>query len=480
MQTPKPLPPGPPPKNFLSLLRFRGLGGNSLVFFDDLIRTYGDISSFSLFGRRFVILNSPELIKEVLLTRADLFWKGIGLQNSKQFFGEGLLTSEGDTHRSQRRIMQPAFHAKHVELYAPEVVACTRARADTWTTGTIDLHTEMMRLTLIIAGKTLFGALLDEETELVARSMAVMVSSFSRAIVPWGKILNRLPLPSTLRMNRARRQLFALVNRMIADRRAEMLAAGPTAPPKTDLLSALLAATDPDSAAPSSAVLTDKQLRDQAVTILTAGHETTANAMTFALWFLARYPHEQQLLHEELDRVLGNRLPTAADLPHLERTRWIIAETMRLRPPAWSLGRENQQELELGGYRIPKKTTLVVVQWTLHRDPRHFPDPLDFRPERWKNPTHPRYAYLPFSTGPRNCIGESFAWLEMMLALATLAARFHFHLPDPTETLDLTPGITLRPAKKITLHLQPRTPSKAPTPPIPQNTCPFAPSSHKK
>jgi cytochrome P450 len=474
----KALPPGPPPRTFLTLLRFRGLGGDSLKFFDDLVKKYGNISSFTLFGQRFVVVNSPEVAKEVLLTQAEKFWKGVGLQNSKELFGEGLLTSEGETHRSQRRVMQPAFHAKRVEAYGPEVVGCTRAVCEGWARGgeqVVDLHAAMMRLTLVIAGKTLFGALLEEETEVVARSMEVLVASFSRAVVPWGKLLNRLPLPSTIRINRARRQLMGLVDRMIEARRGEMVKGGEV---KADLLSAMLAATDPEAGAEKGkGVLTDQQLRDQAVTILTAGHETTANAMTFALWYLARYPAEQALLHEELERVLGGREPTVADLGQLERTRWVLAETMRLRPPAWSLGRENQEEMELGGYRIPKKTTVVVVQWTMHRDARFFPEPLEFRPERWKEPSHPRYAYLPFSTGPRNCIGESFAWLEMMLALAMFVSRFKFSLEKGGEELRLVPGITLRPAERVMVRVkrvEGRGERAGSVPPAEKMVCPFA------
>jgi cytochrome P450 len=444
--------------------------GNTLSFLTGLVQRYGDISSFSLFGRQYVVVSSPELAKEVLLTQADAFWKGPGLQNSKGLFGEGLLTAEGEVHKCQRRVMQPAFHAKRVEAYAGDVVESTLAVCEAWsaqihaqqntighsTSSTdivVDLRAAMMRLTLVIAGRALFGAMLEEEVEVVGRSMEVLVGSFSRTVVPWGKMLNLLPLPSTLRIKRARESLMALVDRMIAARRTVRAATPGSAEVKADLLSAMLAATDPESNA-GAARLTDQQLRDQSVTILTAGHETTANAMTFTLRFLAQYPEEQRLLREEVERVLGGREPVAEDMANLERTRWVLAESMRLLPPAWALGRENQREVELAGYRIPKKTTVLIPQWTLHRDERFFAEPLAFRPERWKTPQHPRYAYLPFSTGPRNCIGESFAWLEMMLALAMLVDRFTFALDEGSGELEVVTGITLRPAQKVSVRVK--------------------------
>ncbi|MGN6367244.1 MAG: cytochrome P450 [Phycisphaerae bacterium] len=442
-----PLPPGPrsrfPGDLFLQLRR------DPLAFLTRLTQQHGDITTFTSLGRRYIVLNHPDLAKEVLLTQADAFWKGPALQNSKDLLGEGLLTAEGETHKSQRRLMQPAFHAKHVENYAADVLDCTRNFALPPAGGTLDIRPHMMRLTLLIAGRTLFGTLLEEEAHLVAESMEALMGNYSRTVVPWGKLLNRLPIPSTLRLRKAQLQLRDLVARMIAKRRGEQSWTGT---PKNDLLSTLIAATDPEH---KGAKLTDIQLRDQAITILTAGHETTANAMTFTLYLLAKHPVEQEKLRKEIAQVLADRDPTLADLDHLKYTRNVLSESMRLLPPAWTIGRQNRRELVLGNHRIPNKCTVLIPQWTLHRDARFFPDPLSFTPDRWKTPTHPRFAYLPFSTGPRNCIGESFAWLEMLLALPMLIQKFHFTLADPSAPFPLTPAITLRPAAPVLLNVAP-------------------------
>jgi len=200
--------------------------------------------------------------------------------------------------------------------------------------------------------------------------------------------------------------------------------------------------------------LTDKQLRDQAITILTAGHETTANAMSFTLYLLAKYPDAQEHLRAEAAEVLGEREPAVSDMEKLVRTRWVISESMRLLPPAWTIGRQNQRAIEIAGYRLPPKCTVLIPQWTLHRDKRFFPMPLEFRPDRWNQPDHPRYAYLPFGSGPRNCIGESFAWLEMMLALPMLVQHFRFELAADATEMKLMPAITLRPREPVMMRVE--------------------------
>jgi cytochrome P450 len=467
------LPPGPrsriPGRVFLDLRK------DPLDFLTRLTKTYGDISSFSAFGQRYIVLNHPDLAREVLLTQADAFWKGPALQNSRDLLGQGLLTAEGDIHKAQRRLMTPAFHAKHVESYTPDILACTHRSITELTpraasgAAPADIRDAMSRLTLRIAVQTLFGfdaaGLDDADTHLVGDAMHTLMSNYHRTVVPWGRLLNALPLPSTRKIRKARADLNALIDRFITLRRSEQ--STPTslnrAPRSRDLLSTLIAATDADSAAPcphaggrGTVTLTDQQLRDQAITLLTAGHETTANALTFTLYLLATHPAEQQRLADEIAALLGSRPPTLDDLPNLPRSKNTIAEAMRLFPPAWTLGRQNQRPVTLAGYAIPNKSTLLIPQWTLHRDPRFFPNPLAFDPDRWLAPTHPRHAYLPFSTGPRNCIGESFAWLEMQLALPLLLQHFRFTLSEKSPPLKLHPAITLRPATPILLQITPR------------------------
>ena len=257
--------------------------------------------------------------------------------------------------------------------------------------GQINIRPEMMGLTLIIAGRTLFGTFLADDIATVHRCMDDLMNNYVRAVVPWGKILNYLPLASTRKLARARLDLFAVVDRIIAARRREVESPQAGAAPRQDLLSLMIAATDEETAAKTR--LTDKQLRDQCITLLTAGHETTANAMTFTLYLLATHPQEQTRLREEITAVLGTSAesvsPSCALLDRLPRTRWVLSESMRLYPPAWTMGRQNQREVTLGNYRLPPKCTILIPQWTLHRDPRYFTNPLDFTPDRWENPTHP-------------------------------------------------------------------------------------------
>jgi cytochrome P450 len=480
------LPPGP--RSFLSIGIFREMRRDPLAYLTKLTRVYGDVCSFRSIGQRYLILNHPDLAREVLLTQADAFWKGPALQNSKGILGEGLLTAEGETHRQQRRLIQPSFHARHVETYAPDIIESTRDLLEKWGrcgmrgAFTVDIRPEVMGLTLVIAGKTLFGAMLEKDVATVHRCMDDLMNNYVRAVVPWGKLLNRLPLKSTVRLAKAQADLRGVVERMIKARRGEMAGGmlrghvgaqkesvcpfaaehGTRAPEdgtRRDLLSTMIAATDPEAVGDGGrGRMTDEQLRDQAITILTASHETTANAMTFTLHLLAQHPKEQEKLCAEVAGVAGDaETPTLEMVDRLSRTRWVLSESMRLFPPAWTLGRQNQREIELGGYRIPRKCTVLIPQWTLHRDGRFWEEPLAFRPERWEQPRHPRFAYIPFSTGARNCIGESFAWLEMTLALAMLVRRFSFRPAESAaEELKLVPAITLRPRNAIHLVITPR------------------------
>ncbi|HVX87198.1 MAG TPA: cytochrome P450 [Phycisphaerae bacterium] len=456
---PRPLPLPPGPRSILPLRLFANLRRDPLAFLTQLTQQYGDISSFRALGTTYIVINHPDLAKDVLLTHADAFFKGPALQNSKHLLGDGLLTAEGDTHKSQRRLMTPAFHAKRVEAYAPDILACTQRSIQELAAAKspVDIRDFMTRLTLRIAVQTLFGidaaGLHTADTDLVGRSMHTLMSNYIRTVVPWGKLLNALPLPSTRHIEKARTDLFTLIDRLIANRKTQHSELS-----TQDLLSTLIAATDAECphAAKAATRLTDQQLRDQAITLLTAGHETTANAFTFTLFLLATHPDEQQKLAAEIRTVLAQRPPAIADLPALPYTHNVIAESLRLYPPAWTLGRQNQRPLTLAGYPIPNKSTLLIPQWTLHRDPRFFPNPLAFTPDRWQNPTHPRHAYLPFSTGPRNCIGESFAWLELQLVLPTLLQHFRFTLSQKSPPLKLHPAITLRPATPILLEVTPR------------------------
>ncbi|HEY4329130.1 MAG TPA: cytochrome P450 [Phycisphaerae bacterium] len=377
------LPPGP--RSPIPGTVFRQLRRGPLEFLTKLTHDYGDISSFRAVGQLYVVINSPDLAQEILQTRAAEFWKGPALQNSKGLLGEGLLTAEGDVHRRQRKLMQPAFHAKQVETYSAQVLSSTNDLITQWkklspnSSRQLDIRPEMMGLALVIAGRALFGAILDSDIKTVHRCMDDLMNNYVRAVVPWGKLLNLLPLPSTRKLARARQDLITLVDRMIAARRAEITAGNTSA---TDLLSRMIAATDQDGppersgcpvggvdgAGGKGAPMSDTQLRDQALTILTAGHETTANAMTFTLYLLAKYPVEQNKLRNSLSGRPDQEFQSQdSPLGH------VLLESMRLYPPAWTVGRQNQTAMDIGGYHLPKKCTILIPQWTLHRDARFFP-----------------------------------------------------------------------------------------------------------
>jgi cytochrome P450 len=325
----------------------------------------------------------------------------------------------------------------------------------------------MMQITLRIVAKTLFDADVESDVRTIGHAMDVAVNMFTRAMNPWGPLLNVLPLPSNFRFRRARALLLATVDRFIQDRRVNGTER------RTDLLSILVRAREGEekdelgrmkdekrsasSVHPSAFILqpysdagmTDQQLRDESLTLFTAGHETTANALTFAWHLLSRNHAAEARLHAEVDAVLdGGRLPTAADLDRLPYARAVLAESMRLYPPAWAVAREAKEEVEVAGHRLPPRTIVLMSQWVTHRDPRWWPEPERFEPGRWlpdgATGDRPRYAYYPFGGGPRNCIGEAFAWYEAILVMATIARHWRLEAVDQ-QPPEVIPTITLRP-----------------------------------
>jgi cytochrome P450 len=388
----------------------------------------------------------PDAIRDVLVTKDEHFIKGPALRRAKDTLGEGLLTSEGNLHRRQRRLVQPVLHPNRVATYADAMTAYAAEAAETWHAGQeFDLHEQMMKLTLRIVAKTLFDADVAAEVDSIGHAMDVSVGMFARAMSPWGPVLNFLPLPSNFRFKREWGRLMALIDRFVQDRRRND--AG-----RDDLLSRLLRATDSDS---DGGAMTDRQLRDEAITLFTAGHETTANALTFTFYLLSQHPQVERTLLEELRNVLNGRLPTAGDVESLPYTRMVLSEAMRLYPPAWALGRESTASCSIGGYSVPSGSVVLLSQWVTHRDPRWWPDPLRFDPMRFSpenRSARPRWAYFPFGGGSRQCVGESFAWMEAILVLASLAPRWAIkYLGDGPPRL--RPLITLRPAEPVKVRL---------------------------
>jgi len=432
-----PDPPGPGRRGaFLRIVRF---GRNPLRAILRLHQRWGDVAMTHIGKRRLYVLSHPDMVRDVLVTHNRNFIKSFALQRARVLLGEGLLTSEGDFHLRQRRLSQPAFHRDRVAAMAGTMVRYAQDAAERWREGMeVDATREMNRLTLAIAGMTLLGVDVEDEADEIGHALTDALGLFDRLHNPLGPLLDRLPVPGTLRMRRARERLDATIYRAIAERRA-------SAADRDDLLGMLLAARDEEG---DGGGMTDLQLRDELLTLFLAGHETTANALAWTWHLLALHPQAEARLHDELRTVLAGRAPTAADYGALPYTRAVLAESMRLHPPAWTVGRQPLQDFEAGGYRIRAGSIVLTSPWILHHDRRWWGDDVDaFRPERWLAPDFeaslPRFAYFPFGGGPRKCIGEGFAWMEGVLALATLARRWRLrHVPG--AAVAEKPGITLR------------------------------------
>jgi len=435
------VPPGPKFGPLRSLVY--GPGRDPLAFFTNLARTYGDVVSYRLAGEHLFLINDPQLIKDILVTHARNFIKGRGLQRSKRILGEGLLTSEGAVHLRQRRLIQPAFHRDRIAAYGRTMVEYADRTRQGWSDGaTIDAAREMNRLTLSVVGKTLFDADVESQAAEVGEALSGVLESFWTMMLPFADVIERLPVPQMRRARRSRAQLDAMIYGMIADRRASGRDHG-------DLLSMLLNAQDEDD----GGVMSDRQVRDEAMTIFLAGHETTANALMWTWYLISGAPDVEARLHEEVDRVLQGRLPSMADMPALPFTERIVTESMRLYPPAWITGRRALADYPLAGYVAPAGAICVMSQYVMHRDARYYADPEHFDPDRWTpefRAALPKFAYFPFGGGPRQCIGESFAWMELILIVSTIAQRWRLRLvpghpvvPQPLVTLRAKHGMKM-------------------------------------
>jgi len=429
-------PPGP--KSLIPVSTLLAFRRDPIGFLTNALCEYGDIVHFGTRTQHFFAVHDPERIKDILTTHNASFHKGRALERAKGLLGNGLLTSEDEFHHRQRRLAQPAFHRDRIARYADAMVDyADRMQRERWRDAqTLDIAREMNRLTLAIVGKTLFGTETEAEAEQVRQALSEVMKGFNRSLLPFAQIIDRLPLPANLRYRRARAILNSVIYRIIEERRR-------SGEDRGDLLSMLLAAQDEES----GGQMTDLQVRDEAITIFLAGHETTANALTWALYLLSQHPEAEARLHDELDTVLSGRLPTVDDFPRLKFTEMVITETMRLYPPAWTLGRRAVKDYQLGPYTVPAGSIVLMSQYVMHHDPRYYPDPFRFDPDRWTpeaRASRPQYSYFPFGGGVRRCIGDGFAVMEAIMVLATLAQTWRLkHVTG--HPVALQPLMTLRP-----------------------------------
>ena len=423
---------------------------DALGFFTSCARDYGDFVPLRFGPIRAFAVHSPELIEQVLVTDYRKFTKGNLLRRNRMLFGNGLLVSEGDFWRRQRKLAQPAFHRERIAAYGKIMTDCAGEMLTVWRDGeTRDIHAAMMRLTLEIVTRTLFSAGAgDAQAELVERALHDAQESVMKRMRQPIKFSDRVPTPANRQLGRAVRVMDGIIYHIIRERRRSGEHPG-------DLLDLLLQVRDEDDGTGMS----DKQLRDEALTVYLAGHETTALALTFVFYLLAQNPDADRKLAVELDSVLAGRAPQPADRAALQYAEWVLMEAMRLYPPVWALARNAIDDCELGGHRIPAKATVITTQWAMHRDPRYFDAPETFRPERWADDfakTLPKYAYFPFGGGPRVCIGNTFALMEGVLLLAAIRQRFALR-PVSDAPLELLPAITLRPKRGLMMRLSART-----------------------
>ena len=421
-------PPGPDLNAFAALRAFR----RDPLSLLERLAPFGDVVRIRVPRSDAYLLNHPDLVQGALVTDHRAFHKGPTIQAAKMLLGSSLLTSEEEVHHRQRRLIQPMFHHERIASYADAMVRHAERAEARWTDGAnVDIQAEMSAITLSVVGETLFGTDVDEgRSATVRRAMTDTLGMFDRVYSPLFRLLVRLPSPTMRRYH----TLEADLNRVIAERRATGLAGN-------DLLSLLLRARGDGTG------MADAEVRDEALTLFLAGHETTAIALTWIWWLLARNPAAEDRLHAELDAVLAERRPTVADLPNLPYTQAVVSESLRLRPPVWAMGRTAAADHQADGHTISKGSIVVIAPWLLHHDERWWPEPLTFLPERWlgdEQEARPRYAFVPFGGGPRVCIGEPFARMEAAMIVASIGRAWRFEGATSSEP-ELQAVITLRP-----------------------------------
>jgi cytochrome P450 len=437
-------PPGPKPHFLIGNIPLASR--DPLAVFSRWAEEFGDIFYYRAGWVHVYFLNHPDFIDFVLVRNNQNFLKDRVVRNSRWLFGNGLLTNEGEPWKKQRRLVQPAFHRERIESFAGIMTQYAEQAISSWQDGAVvDIHQEMMRLTLAITMNVLFGVEPDGLQE-VSKALNVLTRNMSGARILLSSLVRVLPRPGLFEFRRAIQKLEETVHQVIHRHVRSENGSG-------DLLSLLVEARDEDGRP-----MSDRQIRDEVLTFLLAGHETTALALSWAWHLLAEDALADRELHNELERVLGGRMPSISDLPSLPYTEGVVKESMRLYPPAWAIGRTAISDFELAGYRIPAGANMVMSPWVRHRDARFFPLPATFDPRRWNSETArslPRFTYFPFGAGPRQCIGASFAMVEAVLLLATIARKFRM-CPIPGHPVEPLPSLTLRPKAGIWVELKKR------------------------
>ena len=439
-------PPGP--KNAPIIGNLRPFRANALAFLIKVARDYGDLVYFRVVKQHLYLVSHPDWVREILVANQNNFIKSRALQRAKILLGEGLLTSEGEHHLRQRRLVQPAFHRERLAGYAAAMSESAVRWRDRLQAGALDISKEMPQLTLAVVAKTLFSADVESEAGEIGAAMTSILEMFRVLLMPFSEYFDKLPLPMIRRFEKARARLDATIYGLIAERRKSGADTG-------DLLSMLLLAQDEEK---NSGGMTDEQVRDEALTLFLAGHETTANALTWTWYLLSQHPEVERRLHQEIDAVLSDRPPELTDLPELRYAEMVLSEALRLYPPAWAIGRKALGAFRLGNFEIPAGSICIISPFVVQRDPRWFADPERFDPERWRmevRDSRPKFSYFPFGGGARVCIGERFAWMEGVILMAAIAQKWRFRL-DAGQHVEPLPLVTLRVKNGLRMIAEPR------------------------
>jgi cytochrome P450 len=434
--------------------------GQPIPLFEHLHKVFGRIAHYRFLGTTIVFVNDPDYINEILINQAPAFVRERTIVRLKILLGEGLITSDDPIHMRQRRIAAPAFHRQRIAGYAGEIVSSAASTASSWTAGQVlDIADEMMKLSLHIVARTIFDSEVTPEVLSVRDEVNIVMDLYNFLIAfPMLEKFLGWPIPGVVKFRQARARLDAVVATMIDSRRKLSLA---DLEGRSDLLSMLMAAHDEEGAQPAEQAMNDVQVRDEILTIFLAGYETVANALTWTWYLISQNPESAARMYAEVAEVLGTgpsaRTATLADYPNLKYTEQVFAESMRLYPPAWAMGRRSTKPVELGPYRLPPGAHFFFSQYVMHRSSEFWDDPLAFRPERHTpeaKADRPRFVYFPFGGGRRQCIGEGFAWMEGVLSLATIAQRWRLTFV-PTFPVIPQAKITLRPKHPMMMRAEP-------------------------